>query len=123
MGQTGLPSQAGELPGETEVRLAAYLTERGFAEAVMERIHSLHLHPRKALAWGLFCLANLILLAVLGAAGVYVKGRADAKAKDDLRDLKGFKKTTERMQDADAAMGDDPAVLRDSLRQRDPNKP
>ena len=62
------------------------------------------------------------LLAVLGAAGVYVKGRADAKAKADLRDLKGFKKTTERMQDADAAMGDDPAVLRDSLRQRDPNK-
>lgn len=63
------------------------------------------------------------LLAVLGAAGVYVKGRADAKAKADLRDLKGFKKTTERIQDADAAMGDDPAVLRDSLRQRDPNKP
>ena len=63
------------------------------------------------------------LLAVLGAAGVYVKGRADAKAKADLRDLKGFKKTTERMQDADAAMGDDPAVLRDSLRQRNPDKP
>ena len=63
------------------------------------------------------------LLAVLGAAGVYVKGRADAKAKADLRDLKGFKKTTERIQDADAAMGDDPAVLRDSLRQRDPDKP
>ena len=63
------------------------------------------------------------LLAVLGAAGLYAKGRADAKAKADLRDLKGFKKTTERMQDADAALGDDPAVLRDSLRQRDPNKP
>ena len=63
------------------------------------------------------------LLAVLGAAGLYAKGRADAKAKADLRDLKGFKKTTERMQDADAAMGDDPAVLRDSLRQRDPDKP
>ncbi len=59
------------------------------------------------------------LLAVLGAAGVYVKGRADAKAKADLRDLKGFKKTTERMQDADAAMGDDPAALREWLRQRD----
>lgn len=63
------------------------------------------------------------LLAVLGALGLYAKGRADAKAKADLRDLKGFKKTTERMQDADAAMGDDPAVLRDSLRQRDPDKP
>ena len=63
------------------------------------------------------------LLAVLGALGLYAKGRADAKAKADLRNLKGFKETTERMQDADAAMGDDPAVLRDSLRQRDPDKP
>ena len=63
------------------------------------------------------------LLAVLGALGLYAKVRADAKAKADLRNLKGFKKTTERIQDADAAMGDDPAVLRDSLRQRDPNKP
>ena len=63
------------------------------------------------------------LLAVLGAVGIYAKGRSDAKAKADLRDLKGFKKTTERIQDADAAMGDDPAVLRDSLRQRDPDKP
>ena len=63
------------------------------------------------------------LLAVLGALGLYAKVRADAKAKADLRNLKGFKKTTERIQDADAAMGDDPAVLRDSLRQRDPDKP
>ena len=60
--------------------------------------------------------------ALLGALGLYFKGRSDARAKADLRDLKGFKKTTERMNDADAAMGDDPAVLRDSLRQRDPNK-
>ena len=59
------------------------------------------------------------LLAVLGAAGVYAKGRRDAKAKADLRDLKGFKKTTERMQDADVAMGDDPSALREWLRQRD----
>ena len=63
-----------ELPGETEVRLAAYLTEHGFVEAVMERIRSLHLHPRKAVAWGLFCLANLILLAVLGANEPFLSG-------------------------------------------------
>lgn len=62
------------------------------------------------------------LLAVLGAVGIYAKGRSDAKAKADLRDLKSFKKTTERMHDADVAMGDDPAVLRDRMRQRDPNK-
>ena len=63
------------------------------------------------------------IAAGLGFAATYLKGRSDAKAKADLRDLKGFKETTERIQDADAAMGDDPAVLRDSLRQRDPNKP
>ena len=51
------------------------------------------------------------------------QGAKGATAKRDIQDLKGFKKTTERIQDADAAMGDDPAVLRDSLRQRDPNKP
>jgi hypothetical protein len=68
-----------DLPGETEVRseaelrISAYLAERGFAEAVMERIYALHLHPRKALAWGLFCLANLILLAVLGANGPFLE--------------------------------------------------
>ncbi len=62
------------------------------------------------------------LLAVLGAVGIYAKGRSDAKAKADLRDLKGFKKTTERMQDADAAMGDDPAALREWLRKRDPDQ-
>jgi hypothetical protein len=61
------------------------------------------------------------ILAVLGALGLYVKGRADAAVKADLRDLKAHQKTTERMQDADAAMGDDPAVLRDRLRKRDPN--
>jgi len=70
-GNNGL---AGEPPGETELRLAAYLTERGFVEAVMERIQSLHLHPRKAVAWGLFCLANLILLVVLGANEPFLSG-------------------------------------------------
>lgn len=62
------------------------------------------------------------LLAVLGAVGIYAKGRSDAKAKADLRDLKSNAKTTERMQDADAAMGDDPAALREWLRKRDPDQ-
>ena len=62
------------------------------------------------------------LAAGAGLIGLYFKGRSDAKAKADLRDLKGFKKTTERMQDADAAMGDDPAVLRDRLRKRNPDQ-
>jgi hypothetical protein len=62
------------------------------------------------------------LAAGAGLIGVYLKIRSGDKAKADLRDLKGFKETTERMQDADAAMGDDPAVLRDRLRKRDPDK-
>lgn len=66
--------------------------------------------------WGY---AAAAVAAVLAALGLYFKGRSDAKAKADLRDLKGFKKTTERMQDADAAMGDDPATLREWLRKRD----
>ncbi len=79
---------AGDLPGalteepagesgirsEAELRLAAYLQERGFVEAVMERIYSFHLHPRKSLAWGLFCLFNLALLVVLGANGPFLEG-------------------------------------------------
>lgn len=69
--------------------------------------------------WGYIAAAGA---ALLGALGLYFKGRSDAKAKADLRDLKGFKETTERMHDAESAMGDDPAVLRDSMRQRDPNK-
>lgn len=60
--------------------------------------------------------------AILGAVGLYFKGRSDAKAKSDLKDLRGFKETTERMQDADAAFGDDPAILRERLRKRDPDK-
>ena len=69
--------------------------------------------------WGYIAAAGA---ALLGLGGFYLKGRSDAKAKADLRDLKGFKKSTERMQDADVAMGDDPAVLRDRMRQRDPNQ-
>lgn len=69
--------------------------------------------------WGYVAAAGA---ALLGALGLYFKGRSDAKAKADLRDLKSNAKTTERMQDADAAMGDDPAALREWLRKRDPDQ-
>ena len=69
--------------------------------------------------WGYLAAAGA---ALLGLGGVYLKGRSDAKAKADLRDLKANAKTTERMQDADAAMGDDPAALREWLRKRDPDQ-
>lgn len=66
------------------------------------------------------------ILAALGVVGAFLTGRmggaAKAKAKQAAKDAKGYRQTTERIQDADAAMGDDPAVLRDSLRQRDPKQ-
>jgi Na+/proline symporter len=72
--RTPRPGELNEEPaGETEVRLSAYLTEHGFVDAVMERIYELQLRPRKSLAWGLFCLANLILLAVLGANELFLE--------------------------------------------------
>ena len=53
------------------------------------------------------------LLAVLGAAGLYAKGRSDAKAKADLRDLKSNAKTIEEV--LRETPSDDPA---DAIRQR-----
>jgi hypothetical protein len=78
-GETEVRSEAelrseAEPHGEAELRIAAYLQERGFVEAVMQRIYELHLHPRKSLAWGLFCMANLALLVVLGANGSFLEG-------------------------------------------------
>ena len=53
------------------------------------------------------------LLAVLGALGLYAKGRSDAKAKADLRDLKANSKTIEEV--LRETPSDDPA---DAIRQR-----
>lgn len=53
------------------------------------------------------------LLAVLGALGLYFKGRSDAKAKADLRDLKANSKTIEEV--LRETPSDDPA---DDIRRR-----
>lgn len=73
-------------------------------------------------------IARTIGLAVMAVLGVLTfgavkkrEGAQQAKAKQATKDAKAYRQTNERMQDADAAMGDDPAVLRDSLRNRDPN--
>jgi hypothetical protein len=68
----------------------------------------------RALAW----LAGII--AVLG--GAWLAGKRQGAVRADLDAAKDNIKTTERMQDADAAMGDDPAALRDWLRNRDPDQ-
>ena len=62
------------------------------------------------------------LAAGAGLLALYGKGRADAKAKQAVKGAKAFQKATERMQDADAAMGDDPTALREWLRNRDPKQ-
>lgn len=67
-------------------------------------------------------IGGLILLVLTFGAYQRRQGAQGQKAKQAIKDAKAYRDTTERIQDADAAMGDDPAVLRDSLRQRDPNK-
>ena len=57
------------------------------------------------------------LLAVLGAVGLYAKGRRDAKAKADLRDLKANAKTIEEV--LRETPSDDPA---DDIRRRMSNR-
>ena len=65
--------------------------------------------------------------AALGAAMVavwviYAKGKASERANQELKAARSYKTTVERMQDVEAAMGDDPAVLRDRMHGRDPDK-
>ena len=59
------------------------------------------------------------LVAVIGAAlGLYAKGRRDVKIKTALDAAEDYAKTRKDMDDADKAVGSDPAVLRDWLRER-----
>jgi len=66
-------------------------------------------------------LAGIALAVLTFGAWNRRPGAQGQKAKQAVKDAKAYRDTTERIQDADAAMGDDPAVLRDSLRKRDPN--
>jgi hypothetical protein len=61
-----------ELPGEDELRILAYLEQRGFIELVMARVRSLHSQTRKALLWGGFCLLNLLVLLLFGASDLFL---------------------------------------------------
>ena len=60
--------------------------------------------------------------ALVALFGAYFKGRRDSHAARDAKDAKAYKTTTERMQDAEAAFGDDPAVLRERMRDRNTNQ-
>ena len=52
--------------------------------------------------WGYVAMAGT---AILGALGLYFKGRSDAKGKADLKDLKADIKAHERINDADLGIG------------------
>ena len=67
-------------------------------------------------------IVGLALLVLSFGAWQRRQGAQGAKAKQAAKDAKAYRDTTERMQDADAAMDNDPAVLRDSLRKRDPKQ-
>ncbi len=64
--------------------------------------------------WGYLAAAGAALLGVLG---VYVKGRSDAKAKADLRDLKEDMKANERINEADLGIGASDAERVERLRE------
>ena len=55
---------------------------------------------------------------VIGAAGLYIKGRRDARRGAKLDAAKGYIKTRERMDDAERDLPDDPDQLREWLRRR-----
>lgn len=61
-----------------------------------------------------------LLLAVFGGLGFYAKGKSDGRAKINAEADRAYRQSTERMQDAEADLSDDPAVLREQLRARDP---
>jgi hypothetical protein len=69
---------------------------------------------------GPYLIAAVGALVAVGVA--FFRGKASERAKHELKAARSYKTTTERMQDADASMGDDPAVLRDRMRERDPNQ-
>ena len=76
--------------------------------------------------WGpiLSALAQFVpwVIAALAALGFGVArkraGKREARMETALEAAERYAKTRKAMDDAEAAMGDDPAVLRDSLRSR-----
>jgi len=70
------------------------------------------------LALQAFAFAALIIGAVVYGIGQRKRGRKEAKAETALEAAERYAKQRKAMDDAEAAMGDDPAVLRDSLRNR-----
>ena len=73
-------------------------------------ISSLGLWPYIAAAGG----------AIAALWAMFRKGKKAARQQTALQAAEAYAKTRKEMDDADAAMGDDPATLRQWLRDRDP---
>ena len=58
-----------------------------------------------------------LLGVIAGAAGLYAKGRSDAKAKAETRDMREHIATREKIDEADI-VGDDPSAAARWLRER-----
>ena len=70
------------------------------------------------LAGGAMQVTAALLLAVFGGLGLYVKGRRDGKAKIRSDADKAYRKSRERMDDAEAVHGDNPHIVRSWLSER-----
>ena len=70
------------------------------------------------LALQAFAFAVLIIGAVVYGIGQRRRGRKEAKAETALEAAERYAKQRKAMNDAEAAMGDDPAVLAEWLRNR-----
>ena len=62
-----------------------------------------------------------LLGIIAGAAGLYAKGRSDAKAKQETRDMRGNIETRIKIDEADI-VGDDPSAAARWLQSRDPDQ-
>jgi len=62
-----------------------------------------------------------LLGIIAGALGLYAKGRGDAKANADTRDMRGNIETRIKIDEADI-VGDDPSAAARWLQSRDPDQ-
>ena len=62
-----------------------------------------------------------LLGIIAGALGLYAKGRSDAKAKAETRDMREHIATREKIDEADI-VGDDPSAAARWLQSRDPDQ-
>lgn len=67
--------------------------------------------------WIAGALAGLVALVV-----AWVNAKRNAALRAENRGLKRYVKTIKAINDADVHLGDDPGVLRDGLRDRNPNQ-